>query len=59
MSLEHIIERILDQRSDLSRESVLGLLERKKAEAQGLLSDEGAARLVAQDSTCKSRWKDL
>jgi len=49
MSLEHIIERILDQRSDLSRESVLGLLERKKAEAQGLLSDEGAARLVAQD----------
>jgi len=49
MSLEHIIKRILDQRSDLSRESVLGLLEKKKAEAQGLLSDEGAARLVAQD----------
>jgi len=53
MTLERIIERMLDHRQDLRREKVLELIEKKKVEAQGLLSNEGAARLVAQDLLIK------
>ncbi len=53
MNLESIIKRMLEHRKDLRREKLLELIEKKKVEAQGLLSDEGAARLVAQDLLIK------
>ena len=46
---ENVIHAILTHRKDLSREEVLGLIEKKKAESGGFLSDHGAAMLVAQD----------
>jgi len=46
---EDIIRTILTRRRDLSRETVLDLVARKKAESGGFLSDQGAAILVAQD----------
>jgi len=46
---EQIIETILTHRRDLTREKLLALIEDKKKQAGDLLSDEGAARLVAQD----------
>jgi len=53
MDLESIIRKILEQRKDLTRKEVLDLIEVKKKEAHDLLSDEGAARLVAQDLLVK------
>jgi len=53
MNLQDIIRKILEQRQDLTQNELLGLIEKKKTEAQGLLSDEGAARLVAQDLAVK------
>lgn len=49
VNFEEIIRRILSQRHELKRDELLRLIDSKKKEAQGLLSDEGAARLVAQD----------
>jgi len=46
---ESVIHTILMQRKDLSRDMVLDLIEKKKAESGGFLSDHGAAMLVAQD----------
>lgn len=46
---ESVIRRILMQHKDLSRDKVLGLIEKKKADSGGFLSDQGAAMLVAQD----------
>jgi len=46
---ERIIETILTQRRDLTREKLLSLIEDKKKQAGDLLSDEGATRLVAQE----------
>lgn len=46
---ESVIQAILTHRKDLSRQTVLDLIEKKKAESGGFLSDQGAAMLVAQD----------
>lgn len=46
---EDVVHIILARRRDLSREAVLNLVARKKAESGGFLSDQGAAILVAQD----------
>lgn len=46
--LRDIVKRILDARKDLTEGDLIKLIEETKAEARGLLSDEGAARLVAQ-----------
>lgn len=46
--LREIVKRILDARKDLTEGDLIKLIEEAKAEARGLLSDEGAARLVAQ-----------
>ena len=46
---EDVISAILMHRKDLSREMVLDLIEKKKAESGGFLSNQGAAMLVAQD----------
>jgi len=53
MNLKDITKKILEQRQDLTHNELQRLIEKKKAEAQGLLSDEGAARLVAQDLAVK------
>jgi replication factor A1 len=47
--MEDIIVKILTRRKELTRETVEKLIEEKKHEAQDLLSDEGAARLVAEE----------
>jgi replication factor A1 len=59
MNLDSIIEKILEHRQDLKRQNLLDLIEKKKGEAQGLLSDEGAARLVAQDLLIKIDGRDF
>jgi len=48
-AIEDLIVKILAQRKDLTREQVENLIEEKKREAQDLLSEEGAARLVAEE----------
>lgn len=51
MKFKEIIKRILTQKEELSEDKVQALIEEKKSGFQGLLSDEGAALLVAQDLT--------
>jgi replication factor A1 len=46
---EDIMHTIVTKRKDLSQDKVKELIEKKKAESGGFLSDEGAAILVAQD----------
>lgn len=48
-AIENLIAKILAQRSDLTREQIQSLVDEKKREAQNLLSEEGAARLVAEE----------
>ena len=47
-SLEDFLNHILSQNPNIARENLLFLVERKKQESHGLLSDEGAIMLVAQ-----------
>ncbi len=47
-SFESLVNLILTQNPSLPREELLQLLERKKQESHGLLSDQGAVRLLAQ-----------
>lgn len=47
-SFEDILNNILSQNPSIPREELLSMVERKKQESHGLLSDEGAIRLVAQ-----------
>jgi len=47
-SPENILKQILARDPALSRDEVLAMMERKKQESHGLLSDEGALRLLAQ-----------
>jgi replication factor A1 len=53
------VEDILSKRHDLTQEEVLLLIEQKKKEGRGLLSDEGAARLVAEELLIRTRGRDL
>jgi len=48
-TVEELIEKILAQRKDLAREQLQSLIEDKKRDFDGLLSDQGAARLVAEE----------
>jgi replication factor A1 len=50
-SPESLLDYILAQDPGLSREILLAMIERKKQESHGLLSDEGAIRLLAQQLT--------
>jgi replication factor A1 len=54
-----IVENILSKRHDLSQEEVLALIEQKKEEGRGLLSDEGAARLVAEELLIRTKGREL
>ena len=47
-SSENLLNQILAKNPDLQREELLAMVERKKQESHGLLSDEGAVRLLAQ-----------
>src|SRR5262249_35118378 len=47
-SFENLVNLILSQNPNLLRDELLQLLERKKQDSHGLLSDEGAIRLMAQ-----------
>lgn len=53
------MEDILSKRRELSQEQVLALIEEKKREGRGLLSDEGAARLVAEELLIQTRGTEL
>jgi replication factor A1 len=57
--VETIVEDILSKRRELSQEQVLALIEEKKQEGHGLLSDEGAARLVAEELLIQTRGTEL
>jgi replication factor A1 len=54
-----IVEDILSKRRDLTENDVLSLIEQKKAEGRGLLSDEGAARLVAEELLIRTHGREL
>jgi len=58
-AIQTIVEDILSKRHDLSQESILALIEEKKKEGRGLLSDEGAARLVAEELLIQTRGTEL
>jgi replication factor A1 len=47
-SSENLLNHILSKNPGMPREELLSLVERKKQESHGLLSDEGAVRLLAQ-----------
>jgi replication factor A1 len=53
------VEDILIKRRDLSQDQILALIEEKKKEGRGLLSDEGAARLVAEELLIQTRGTEL
>ena len=48
-TVEELIEKILAQRKDFTREQVQSLIEEKKRDFDDLLSDQGAARLAAEE----------
>src|SRR5467141_4239446 len=47
-SSENLLNQILAKNPGIEREELLSMVERKKQESHGLLSDEGAVRLLAQ-----------
>lgn len=49
MTLDRLIERILSAKPELTRETVLGLIREKIVDAGELLTDEGAAYVVAAE----------
>ena len=49
MPIEEIIDRILSSRKDLTRETVLQMIDDKLKEAKGFLTPESAARAVAAE----------
>jgi len=48
-TVEELIEKILAERKDFTHEQLQKLIEEKKRNFDGLLSDQGAARLVAEE----------
>ncbi len=48
-SFEAILNHVLAQNPSIPKDELLWLVERKKQESHGLLSDEGAIRLLAQE----------
>jgi ssDNA-binding replication factor A large subunit len=57
--VQTIVKDILSKREELSEEQVLALIEEKKKEGRGLLSEEGAARLVAEELLIQTRGTEL
>jgi ssDNA-binding replication factor A large subunit len=59
LSVHIIVQEILSKRKDLFEDQVLSLIDEKKKEGRGLLSDEGAARLVAEELLIQTRGTEL
>jgi len=57
--VQAIVKEILSKRGELSEEQILTLIEEKKKEGRGLLSEEGAARLVAEELLIQTRGTEL
>jgi replication factor A1 len=58
-AVHSIVQDILSKRSDLSEDQILAMIEEKKKEGRGLLSDEGAARLVTDELLIQTRGTEL
>ena len=48
VSFDDLLNQIISQNPSIARDQLLTMIEQKKQESHGLLSDEGAVRLVAQ-----------
>lgn len=59
MSLDEIVERILASNSNLKRNQILEMIEKKKRGAEEFLTDETAARIVASELGLESKKKPL
>jgi replication factor A1 len=59
MNLEEIVERILASHSNLKRDQILEMIEKKKKVAGEFLTDETAARIVASELGLESKKKPL
>ena len=57
--VQTIVKDILSKRAELSEAQILALIEEKKKEGRGLLSEEGAARLVAEELLIQTRGTEL
>src|SRR3989441_10047169 len=53
-SSENLLNQILAKNPGMPREELLSMVDRKKQESHGLLSDEGAIRLLAQQLSTTS-----
>jgi replication factor A1 len=59
MSLEKIVEQILASHSNLKRNEILEMIEKKKKGAGDFLTNETAARIVASELGIESKKKPL
>ena len=48
VSFDDLLNQIISQNPSIARDQLLAMIEQKKQQSHGLLSDEGAVRLVAQ-----------
>lgn len=53
-SFNELLNHILNSNTSIGRDQLVSMVEQKKAESHGLLSDEGAIRLVAQQLSIAS-----
>ena len=58
MDFEGIVRRILSEFKGLDYEELINLIEEKKKEAKGYLTDEGAARIVASELGVKIQYPE-
>ncbi len=59
MDLKETVDQILSSCSDIKREEIIKMIENKKNEAGGFLSNETAARLVASELGVKITKKQI
>ena len=59
MGLEETVKQILTSRSDIKREEIIEMIEKKKSGACNFLTDETAARIVASELGIKTVQKPL
>ncbi|HYY90978.1 MAG TPA: hypothetical protein VE955_03240, partial [Candidatus Dormibacteraeota bacterium] len=53
-SLDELLNQILSNNPNVRRDQLITMVQQKKQESHGLLSDEGAIRLVAQQLSISS-----
>ncbi|MCD6530265.1 hypothetical protein J7L06_08300 [Candidatus Bathyarchaeota archaeon] len=59
MKFEEIVRKILDENKEMTYEELMDLIEGKKREARGYLTDEGAARIVASELGVKLEYSKV